>query len=57
MKIELENLKEVILNLTIEDINYLYSISKNENEKIFYNNLFNLVLQTKQKELIDKGVF
>jgi len=45
-----ENLKEFILN-------ELMSNSEKEEDIIFYNKLFNLILETKQDELIKKGVF
>ena len=34
----------------------IYTEDKEE-DKIFYNKLFNLILETKQDELIKKGVF
>ena len=52
-----ENLKEFILKLNQKDINELMSNSEKEEDKIFYNKLFNLILETKQDELIKKGVF
>ena len=58
-KVELkkENLKEFILKLNQKDINELISNSEKEEDIIFYNKLFNLILETKQDELIKKGVF
>lgn len=58
-KVELkkENLKEFILKLNQKDINELMSNSEKEEDIIFYNKLFNLILETKQDELIKKGVF
>ena len=52
-----ENLKEFILKLNQKDINELMSNSEKEEDIIFYNKLFNLILETKQDELIKKGVF
>lgn len=52
-----ENLKEFILKLTQEDIDELMEKSEKEEDRIFYNKLFNLILETKQEELIKKGVF
>ena len=52
-----ENLKEFILKLNQKDINELMSNSETEEDIIFYNKLFNLILETKQDELIKKGVF
>jgi len=55
--IEKENLKEFILKLTQKDIDELMKKSEKEEDKIFYNKLFNLILETKQDESIKKGVF
>ncbi|KXB63594.1 hypothetical protein HMPREF3180_01541 [Leptotrichia wadei] len=52
-----ENLKEFILKLNQKDINELMANSEKEEDIIFYNKLFNLILETKQDELIKKGVF
>jgi len=52
-----ENLKEFILKLNQKDINELMSNSEKEEDIIFYNKLFNLILETKQDELIKKDVF
>ena len=52
-----ENLKEFILKLNQKDINELMSNSEKEEDIIFYNKLFNLILETKQDELIKKCVF
>ena len=52
-----ENLKEFILKLNQKDINELMTNSEKEEDIIFYNKLFNLILETKQDELIKKGVF
>ena len=57
MEIKKENLKEFILKLNQKDINELMSNSEKEEDIIFYNKLFNLILETKQDELIKKGVF
>jgi hypothetical protein len=54
---EKENLKEYLLKLTQKDIDELMRKSEKEEDKIFYNKLFNLILETKQDELIKKGVF
>ena len=52
-----ENLKEFILKLNQKDIHELMSNSEKEEDIIFYNKLFNLILETKQDELIKKDVF
>ena len=52
-----ENLKELILKLTQKDIDELMEKSKKEEDRVFYNKLFNLILETKQEELIRKGIF
>ena len=52
-----ENLKDFILTLNQKDINELMEKSEKEEDIIFYNKLFNLILETKQDELIKKGVF
>ena len=57
MDLKKENLKEFILKLNQKDINELMANSEKEEDKIFYNKLFNLILETKQDELIKKGVF
>ncbi|BBM47315.1 MULTISPECIES: GNAT family acetyltransferase [Leptotrichia] len=57
MDLKKENLKEFILKLNQKDINELMSNSEKEEDIIFYNKLFNLILETKQDELIKKGVF
>lgn len=57
MEIKIENLKEFILKLTQKDIDELMKKSEKEEDKIFYNKLFNLILETKQDESIKKGVF
>ena len=57
MDLKKENLKEFILKLNQKDINELMSNSEKEEDRIFYNKLFNLILETKQDELIKKGVF
>ena len=57
MDLKKENLKEFILKLNQKDINELMAKSEKEEDKIFYNKLFNLILETKQDELIKKGVF
>ena len=57
MDLKKENLKEFILKLNQKDINELMVKSEKEEDKIFYNKLFNLILETKQDELIKKGVF
>ena len=56
---EKENLKEYLLKLTQKDIEELMIKSEREEDRIFYNKLFNLILilETKQEELIKKGVF
>lgn len=56
-EMEKENLKEYLLKLTQKDIEELMIKSEREEDKIFYNKLFNLILETKQEELIKKGVF
>lgn len=57
MELKKENLKEFILKLNQKDINELMSNSEKEEDIIFYNKLFNLILETKQDKLIKKGVF
>lgn len=57
MEIKIENLKEFILKLTQKDIDELMEKSEKEEDRIFYNKLFNLILETKQEESIKKGVF
>ena len=57
MDLKKENLKEFILKLNQKDINELMSNSEKEEDKIFYNKLFNLILETKHDDLIKKGVF
>ena len=57
MDLKKENLKDFILKLNQKDINELMSNSEKEEDIIFYNKLFNLILETKQDELIKKGVF
>lgn len=52
-----ENLKELILKLTQKDIDELIEKSEKEEDRVFYNKLFNLILETKQEELIRKGIF
>ena len=52
-----ENLKELILKLTQKDIDELMEKSEKEEDRVFYNKLFNLILETKQEELIRKGIF
>ena len=56
-EMEKENLKEYLLKLTQKDIEELMIKSEREEDRIFYNKLFNLILETKQDELIKKGVF
>ena len=56
-EMEKENLKEYLLKLTQKDIEELMIKSEKEEDRIFYNKLFNLILETKQDELIKKGVF
>ena len=57
MEIKLENLKDFLLKLTQEDIEELMKRTEKEEDRIFYNKLFNLILETKQEESIKKGVF
>ena len=57
MDLKKENLKEFILKLNQKDINELMANSEKEEDIIFYNKLFNLILETKQDELIKKVVF
>ena len=47
MEIKNENLKEMILKLTQKDIDELMEKTEKEEDKIFYNKLFNLILETK----------
>ena len=57
MEIKNENLKEMILKLTQKDIDELMEKTEKEEDKIFYNKLFNLILQYQQEEVVRKGVF
>ena len=57
MEIKIENLKDFLLKLTQEDIEELIKRTEKEEDRIFYNKLFNLIVETKQEELIKKGVF
>jgi len=57
MEIKIENLKDFLLKLTQEDIEELMKRTEKEEDRIFYNKLFNLILETKQEELIKKGVY
>ncbi|EEU32869.1 hypothetical protein HMPREF0946_00942 [Fusobacterium vincentii 3_1_36A2] len=57
MEIKIENLKDFLLKLTQEDIEQLMKETEKKEDRIFYNKLFNLILETKQEELIKKGVF
>ena len=52
MEIKIENLKDFLLKLTQEDIEELIKRTEKEEDRIFYNKLFNLILETKQEELI-----
>ena len=55
MEIKIENLKDFLLKLTQEDIEELMKRTEKEEDRIFYNKLFNLILETKQEELIKKS--
>ena len=57
MEIKIENLKDFLLKLTQKDIEELMKRTEKEEDRIFYKKLFNLILETKQEELIKKGVF
>ena len=57
MEIKIENLKDFLLKLTQKDIEELMKRTEKEEDRIFYNKLFNLILETKQEESIKKGVF
>lgn len=57
MEIKIENLKDFLLKLTQKDIEELMKRTEKEEDRIFYNKLFNLILETKQEELIRKGIF
>ena len=57
MEIKIENLKDFLLKLTQKDIEELMKRTEKDEDRIFYNKLFNLILETKQEELIKKGVF
>ena len=57
MEMKNENLKDFLLKLTQEDIEELMKRTEKEEDRIFYNKLFNLILETKQEESIKKGVF
>jgi len=53
----IKDLKDIIMKLDSETLNNLIKKSEKEEDKIFYSKLFNLILETKQDELIKKGVF
>ena len=55
MEIKIENLKDFLLKLTQKDIEELMKRTEKEEDRIFYNKLFNLILETKQEELIKKS--
>ena len=57
MEIKIENLKDFLLKLTQKDIEELMKRTEKEEDRIVDNKLFNLILETKQEELIKKGVF
>ena len=57
MEIKIENLKEYLTNLDYETIKNLIKKSKNDNEKNFYVDLLNLILQYQKEEIIKKGLF
>ena len=57
MEIKNENLKEMILKLTQKDIDELMEKTEKEEDKNFYIDLLNLILQYQQEEVIRKGVF
>ena len=57
MEIKIENLKDFLLKLTQKEREELMKRTEKEEDRIFYNKLFNLILETKQEELIKKGVF
>lgn len=56
---ELENadLYQIFLLMSLTKIKELSISTKIKKERDFYNKLYEMVLQTKQVELIEKGVF
>lgn len=56
---ELENadLYQIFLSMSLTKIKELSISTKIKKERDFYNKLYEMVLQTKQVELIEKGVF
>lgn len=56
-ELEKGNLYEKFVSLNINKIKELSIKSKSKKERDFYNKLYELALQTKQIELIEKGVF
>ena len=56
---ELENadLYQIFLSMSLTKIKELSISTKIKKERDFYNKLYEMVLQTKHVELIEKGVF
>lgn len=57
MKIEVEDLKKFIMELNQETVNKLIKNSFSEEDRHFYNELYNFSLQMKQEKLIKEGKF
>ncbi len=56
-KIEIEDLKNFIMGLNQETVNELIKNSSLEEDRHFYNELYNFSLQMKQEKLIREGKF
>lgn len=56
-KIKLKDFREVVMKFDGDMLNNFLLLIQDDEEREFYVNLFDLVLQTKQKEVIKKGVF
>lgn len=54
--LEITDLKEIILKLNQDVIDDLI-VNSTDDDKIFYNSLYNFSLQLKQKEIIEQGIF
>ncbi len=51
------NLYNLVLSMDFSKVKELILKAETEEKKEFYNKLYDLILQTKQKDLIKKGVF
>lgn len=56
-ELESGRLYELVLGLSLEKIKGFRLNAKTEKEKEFYSKLYHLVLQSRQTEAIEKGVF